>query len=91
MNAIAFKSWPEVLASAKRGEALFYQAPLDRFPVTLTPANGSPGPYRYEARARTIRIYPPGCFGRGKLRTSDPFSADAGHLSRFSYMPSEAT
>jgi hypothetical protein len=78
-----FADWAAVLAAAARGERLYYQAPLDVRPTLVRPANGERTPYTYEARARTLRIYPPGCVGRGRLRTSDPFTADAGHLDRF--------
>jgi hypothetical protein len=70
---LAFNSWAEVLAYAAKGGPLFYHAPLDTKPV----------PIRYEARARTIRIFPPGSSGRGRMRTADPFTADSGHLDRF--------
>lgn len=76
MSAIGFNgfaTWADVLAYAKTGGALYYHAPLNVSPIRV----------RYEARARTIRIFPPGCTGRGKARTSDPFNADKGHLDRF--------
>jgi|HubBroStandDraft_2_1064218.scaffolds.fasta_scaffold123738_3 hypothetical protein len=63
----------KVLAYAATGAPLYYWAPLDVDPVWI----------RYEGRARTVRVFPPGCTGRGRRRTSDPFSADAGHLDRF--------
>ncbi len=68
-----FASWRDVLAYAATGAALYYHAPLDVAPVRV----------RYEARPRTIRIFPPGRTGRGKARTSDSFSADVSHLDRF--------
>lgn len=74
-----FSSWPEVLTYAKTGAPLYYQAPMDTRPTAV----------RYEARSRTIRIFPPGSTGRGRLRTSDPFTADAGHLDRF-HKPAKA-
>ena len=76
-----YRSWHEVMQDARAGETLFYHAPLDRFPVRLT--KGSGGPYTYEVMARGVRIYPPGSSGRGKQRTSDPFTANAEHLERF--------
>ncbi len=68
-----FSSWPEVLAYAATGAPLYYQAPMDVRAVRI----------RYEARPRTVRIFPPGSTGRGRQRTADPFSADAKHLDRF--------
>lgn len=76
----AFTTWAEVLAHVHSGAPVLYHAPMNLYPVRLSPGKHAWG---YEARARTVRIYPPGCFGRGKSRTSDPFTADAGHLSRF--------
>lgn len=72
----AFNSWKEVLAAAHAGEPLYYHAPLDAHPVRV----------EVEARARSLRVFPPGSRGRGKARTSDPFTADKGHLSRFRRM-----
>ena len=69
-----FASWQEVLSFARTGAPLFYWAPMNIAPVRL---------YRFEVRPRTIRITPPDAHGRGRMRTADPFSADAGHLSRF--------
>jgi hypothetical protein len=83
MNLAPFESWADVLAYARTGAPLYYQAPMDRQPTGLRPGRNSP--YSYEARGRTIRIWPPGSAGRGRQRTSDPFTADAGHLSRFSH------
>jgi hypothetical protein len=81
-----FATWADVLAAAKAGEPLYYKAPLDHQARRFIPSeNGLYGrvPYTYEARARTIRMWPPGSVGRGRFRTSDPFTADAGHLDRF--------
>lgn len=69
-----FASWQEVLAFAATGAPLFYWAPMQIAPVRL---------YSFEVRPRTIRITPPGATGRGRMRTADPFSADAKHLDRF--------
>lgn len=82
MNLVHFESWPDVLAYARTGGPLYYQAPLDRYATQLYAGKSPPG---YEAKARTIRIYPPGSTGRGRNRTSDPFNADSGHLDRFSH------
>jgi len=75
-----FATWADVLAAAKAGEPLYYKAPLDVRAIAFHPGRGE---YRYEARARTIRMWPPGSVGRGRWRTSDPFTANAGHLDRF--------
>jgi hypothetical protein len=86
MNLIHFESWADVLAYARAGQTLFYQAPLDRRPMRFVPADPRrPTPFTYEVRARTIRMWPSGSVGRGRARTSDPFTADAGHLARFSH------
>jgi hypothetical protein len=97
MNLEGFSSWSGVLAYARTGGPLYYQAPMDHRPTRLSPchpgydthgryhdAGRGCGPYQYFVRARTIRIWPPGSVGRGRGRTADPFSADAGHLGRFS-------
>lgn len=83
---VGFSSWPDVLAYARTGGDLYYQAPLNYRPVRLRP--GKNQTLTYEVRARSIRIWPPGSIGRGRSRTADPFTADAGHLDRFS-RPSE--
>jgi hypothetical protein len=79
-----FASWADVLAAAKAGENLYYRAPLDHRPTQLIPRSHSGQERCYEARARSIRIWPPGSTGRGRWRTADPFTADAGHFNRFS-------
>jgi hypothetical protein len=80
-------SWADVLANAKSGVDLYYWAPLDHRPVRLrysTPGGGTPIVVpAYEPHARTIRIWPYGSVGRGRMRTADPFTADAKHLDRF--------
>ncbi len=78
---MSFSSWSEVMSAARAGEPLHYKAPLDPHSLRLTAGSG---PYHYKALGRTIRIWPPGSAGRGKFRTADPFTADAGHLARFS-------
>lgn len=80
----AFNSWKDVLEAAKRGEKLFYRAPLDVMAISFVPRDAFKRSNTYEARGRTIKMFPPGSAGRGRLRTSDPFTADAGHLDRFS-------
>jgi hypothetical protein len=81
MELEPFRSWADVIAYARTGAPLYYSAPLDRRPVRLNPGRNMP--YSYEVRARTIRVWPPGSVGRGRFRTSDPFTADREHLSRF--------
>lgn len=78
-----FQSWPEVLAYARTGAPLYYQAPMDHRATRLSPKKEQGEERVYEARDRTIRIWPSGSAGRGRNRTSDPFTADAGHLDRF--------
>lgn len=80
-----FATWAEVMAHARAGKPLYYRAPLDVRAMRFT--QHAPGGHvlcTYIARARTIRMWPPGSTGRGRYRTSDPFTADASHLSRFS-------
>lgn len=86
-NLVPFQSWPDVLAYAQSGQPLYYSAPMDRYPARLMP--GGNAPFTYKAQARSIKIWPAGSVGRGRNRTSDPFTADAGHLDRFS-RPEEA-
>jgi hypothetical protein len=80
-----FHSWADVLAYARRGAPLYYHAPLDSHPVRIYPKTWDGEQLAYVVRARTIRIWPSGSTGRGRRRTSDPFTADAGHLDRFRY------
>lgn len=80
-----FKTWAEVLAAAKSDEKLYYQAPMNHRPTALRRIlEGDKWATGYEPKARTLKIYPPGSRGRGRIRTADPFTADAGHLNRFS-------
>jgi hypothetical protein len=79
-----FATWADVLAHAHAGRPLFYQAPLDARPTRFDVRRGAEhATCRYVARARTLRMTPPGAIGRGRMRTADPFTADAGHLDRF--------
>lgn len=73
-DLISFDSWKDVLDYARTGAPLYYQGPMDYRATRL---------YRFTVRARTIRVWPPGSTGRGRMRTSDPFTADAGHADRF--------
>lgn len=74
MSAIyqGFPTWNALVGAVGRGEAIWYQAPLDARPVRV----------RCELRARSkVRVFPP-------TRDADPFTADAGHLERFKrYIP----
>src|SRR5574342_879105 len=87
MNTVPFEKWADVLEAARRGKPLYYKAPLDPRPIRLTPSEGDKTrvPYTYEVKSRTIKIWPPGSVGRGSQRYSDPFTADSGHLDRFSH------
>ncbi len=81
-----FVTWNDVLDWARGGQPLYYKAPLDYRAVQIWPVRPgqTPGPFNFQVRARTIRIWPEGSVGRGRRRTADPFTADAGHLDRFS-------
>jgi hypothetical protein len=83
MALIGFATWKEVLEYARTGAPLHYQAPLDYVSARLYPCLARPFPLAYKVRPRTIRIWPCGSIGRGKQRTSDPFTANADHLPRF--------
>jgi hypothetical protein len=84
MELAPFESWADVLAYAQTGEPIYYKAPMDRYPARLTPSNPKArSPFTYQAQTRTIKVWPGGSVGRGRNRTADPFSADAGHLERF--------
>lgn len=63
-----FSTWSDVLAAARRGERLWYQAPLDARPSSILIVKV----YKNDK----IRIDP-------LSNQADPFTADAGHLSRF--------
>lgn len=80
-----FKTWQEVLAAAKRGEELHYKAPMNTRPTTLRRLveGDKYSTNVYEPKAKTVKIIPYGARGRGRMRTADPFTADAGHLDRF--------
>jgi hypothetical protein len=82
MELVKFGSWPEVMAHAQAGRPLYYQAPLNHQATRFLP--GSNQSFSYQAKGRTIRMWPPGSTGHGKSRTADPFNADSKHLDRFS-------
>ena len=84
-SLVPFATWDDVLMAAKLGAELYYQAPLDVKPTRFTPVTNRSVRVEqtYELRVRTIRIFPPGFVGRGRYRTSDPFTADVEHLPRF--------
>lgn len=76
------------MAYARSGGPLYYQAPMDVRATRFIPSEQDPRgpvPYTYKVQARTIKMWPPGSVGRGRQRQSDPFTADAGHLDRFSH------
>jgi hypothetical protein len=83
MELVKFGSWSEVMAHAQAGRPLYYQAPLNHQATRFLP--GSNQSFSYQAKGRTIRMWPPGSTGRGKSRTADPFNADSKHLDRFSH------
>ncbi len=65
-----FKTWADVLTAARDGAWLWYHAPMDLHAQSVC----------------VVRVYK-----NGKLRIdpgcgADPFTADAGHLSRFRCM-----
>ncbi len=88
----SFASWKDVLAYARTGGPLYYQAPLDYRPTRLDscidfledrPVVRCP-PYTYRVRAQTIRIFPPGSnLQKNDPYRADPFTADVHHLTRF--------
>lgn len=88
----SFASWKDVLAYARTGGPLYYQAPLDDRPTRLDscidfledrPVVRCP-PYTYRVRAQTIRIFPPGSnLQKNDPYRADPFTADVHHLTRF--------
>jgi len=85
-----FSSWNDVLAYAHGGGPLYYQAPMDARPTKLNQcykhvARQPCAPYTYAVRGKTIRIFPPGSNRRpSDPDRADPFTADKGHLDRFS-------
>jgi len=67
-NFTTFSTWNEVLDAARRGEQLWYQAPMDRSPHYI----------------HVDKIYKNGKLRINPLSNdADKFSADAGHLMRF--------
>jgi len=80
----AFASWSDVIRAARAGQTLYYRAPLDITAVPFRPRlTAYPSENVYVIYGRRLRLYPPGCIGRGKQRMTDPFMADACHLNRF--------
>jgi len=80
MNPQKFHSWAEVMASARKGEPLIYQAPMDPTPVRFVKGTGS---WTYAVKGNAIRLTPP-------KSAADPFVADVGHLDRFRMTFTEA-
>jgi hypothetical protein len=67
-NFESFTTWDEVLNAARRGDRLWYQAPLDRSPHSII----------------VEKIYKNGKLRINPLSNQvDKFNADAGHLARF--------
>jgi hypothetical protein len=63
-----FDTWQDVIDAAKRGERLWYQAPLDRSPHSIL----------------VVKIYKNDKLRIDPLSNQvDNFTADAGHLGRF--------
>lgn len=84
MELVGFSSWRDVLDYASRGGDLYYKAPMDQRATRFSERDAGLAPYTYQVRARTIKMWPGGSTGRGRSRTTDPFTADSGHLDRFS-------
>lgn len=61
--------WQDVIAAAKEGKHLWYQAPLDFRPVRVACEVRGKNPQK-------VRVIPP-------TRDCDPFWADEGHAERF--------
>lgn len=67
-NYTTYTTWDEVLDAARRGDQLWYQAPLDRTPHYIL----------------VDKIYKNGKLRINPLSNQvDKFNADAGHLGRF--------
>jgi hypothetical protein len=64
----SFSTWSDVIDAARRGDRLWYQAPLDRSPHSILVVK--------VFKNDRIRIDP-------LSNEADKFTADAGHLSRF--------
>ena len=62
-----FETWAQLLDHVRAGYRLLYQAPLDFQPVTVTAV------IRKDGKLRVVAPF----------SDADPFTADAGHLSRF--------
>jgi hypothetical protein len=68
MKLQSFKSWDEVLAAARAGDLLWYQAPLDRVPRCVRVVR--------VFKNRSIRIDP-------LSNQADNLTANETHLARF--------
>lgn len=66
----SFSSWKELKDYVDDGKTVYYQAPLDRYPVRVRAHTTS------HKRTAKIRVTP-------LSLDADPFTADSGHLSRF--------
>lgn len=69
---IRFDAWEQVLEAARKGEPLWYRAPMDEAQA-------------YPAKSvQVVRVYKNGKLRvRPLANQADPFTADAGHLLRF--------
>jgi hypothetical protein len=63
-----FNTWEGLLLHIANGRALYYQAPLDHYPVRVRVVWSRAGQVRCEPMFH---------------READPFTADCSHLSRF--------
>lgn len=79
----SFDTWVDVMSWARRNLPLYYQAPMNIYPVRLWREAPTRAHATYIVRARTLRITSSDAVGRGRLRTADPFTADKDHLDRF--------
>jgi hypothetical protein len=63
-----FDSWSDVLAAARRGDRLWYWAPMDRSPVSI----------------RVVKVFKNGGLRIDPMSNqASNFTADKGHLDRF--------
>lgn len=75
-NLVRFRHWNDVLSAARRGAALWYEAPLDA--ASANPAK----------RVVVKRVYKNGKLRVDPVSNqADPFTCNAGHLYRFRKSP----
>lgn len=63
----SFEAWNELIDAVRGGYSIYYHAPMDYRPVLVTAVIRKDGKLRVTA----------------PFADADPFTADAGHLSRF--------